>query len=207
VRKRWGWIVLILLLAVPLVLLLEDFTRQVLLVEFLRIIWSVRLLFDMLPQVPFWFLFLIVVAILAVRSLLVQRPQGRPATRVEREPMGPLAVLAGQVRRGAQSAYFRWTLARHLRNLILEALAHSHRLPTDEVGPRLQAGELALPPEVEAYLHGGQAPIYALPAGLFSGLRARLSWRDSVPTVDPDLERMVQFLESQLEVQHEHRGP
>jgi hypothetical protein len=75
------------------------------------------------------------------------------------------------------------------------------------VRQRLQAGELALPPEVEAYLQGGQAPIYTLPAGLFSGLRSRLPWRDSAPTVDPDLERMVQFLESQLEVQHEHRGP
>jgi len=207
VRKRWGWIVLILLLAVPFVLLLEDFTRQVLLVELLRIAWSVRILFEMLPQVPFWFLFLVVVAVLAVRSLLVQRPQGRPASRVEREPMGQLTVLAGQVRRGAQSAYFRWTLARHLQDLILEALAHRHRLTADEVRRRLQDGELALPPEVEAYLHGGQAPIYALPAGLLSGLRARLSWRDRAPTVDPELERMVQFLESQLEVQHEHRSP
>jgi hypothetical protein len=84
--------------------------------------------------------------------------------------------------------------------LVLEAIAHEQRLTPDEVGRRLDSGGLDAPPEVLAYLHAGLAPIYSRSSSVFWRLRDRLASGVKSTEIDPDLLRVVEFLEDQFEI-------
>lgn len=203
-KKYLGVVGLILLLAIPLVLLFRDFTREVLMVEILYIVWRLRILFESLPQIPLWTLFLIVVLFIAFRSL-IKRQQPSPASREAKvERQGPVYALSRGIERSATGAYFKWRLARRLRTLVVEVSAYQHRISSEQTKQSLDEGTLEAPPEVQAYLQTGLTPIYTLSAGLLARLWQRLSPGAWDAAVDPDLEQVVQFLETQLEVQHDH---
>lgn len=205
-KKYLRLVGLILLLAVPLVLLFKDFTREVLVAEILYIVWRVRILFESLPQIPIWTLFLIVVLFVAVRSLIKHRQPSPTSREVTAERQGPVYALSRRIERSTTSAYFQWRLARDLRTLVLEVLVYQHRISSEQSEQFLDVGTLDAPPEVQAYLQTGLAPVYTLSAGLLARLWQRLSPSTWDAAVDPDLEQVVQFLETQLEVQHDHRS-
>jgi hypothetical protein len=200
VRKRLWLILLVLILAIPLGLLLRDFARDVLLVELLRIVWGVRILLESLPQLALWIVFLFVALIVAVRSLVGRQGSGPQPLDEEGQQRGRISILSGRIRRSAESEYYKWHLARHLRRLVLETLAYEHRLTEEEVGQRLGSTALDAPPEVQAYLYAGLAPIYTRSSGLLGRLRHRLASSVQSTQIDPDLLQVVEFLEAQLEV-------
>lgn len=199
--KRWLVVGAVLLLAAPLVLLLRDFTREVLLVQLYRVAWTLRLVFETLPQTPLWFLFLAVVAFLAVRSLLRQ-PRPRRPTEAEVEHEGQLHRLVRWIEQAREGEYFRWSLSRQLGELALDVLAHEQRAAPGQIRRRLRAGELDAPPEVLACLEAGLRPAYLLPRGFLDRLRPRLL-PGAEPPPDPALEAVVRYLETQLEVDHD----
>ena len=199
-RRRWWLILAVLILAIPLGLLLRDFARDVLLVELLRVVWGVRILFESLPQLPIWILFLLAGLLVAVRSLLGRPGPGPLPLDTERQHRGQISLLTGRIRRSTGSEYYKWHLARHLRTMVLEVLAYEHQLTPEQVRQRLDSGALDAPPEVLAYLHAGLAPIYSRSSGLLGRLRYRLASSVQSTAIDPDLLQVVEFLEGQLEV-------
>jgi hypothetical protein len=202
VRRRWWLVLAVLILAIPLGLLLRNFARDVLLVEFLRVVWGGRILFESLPQLPIWLLLVFLGLLVAVRSLLGHpRPGPLHADKVG-QYRGRISRLAGRIRRSAGSGYYKWHLARHLRTMVLDALAYEHRLTLEEVRQRLDSGALDAPPEVLAYLCAGLTPIYSRSSGLLWRLRHRLASSVQSTTIDPDLLRVVEFLEDRFETGH-----
>ena len=202
VRRRWWLVLVVLLLAIPLGLLLRDFVRDVLLLELLRVVWGLRILFESLPQLLIWVLFLFLGLLIAVRSLLGRPVSGLLHQEEGDQHQGQISHLAQRIRRGADSKYHKWHLAHHLRTMFLEALAYEQRLTPEEVRQRLDSGALDAPPEVLAYLHAGLAPIYSRSSSLLWRLRYRLASRVHSTSIDPDLLRVVEFLEDQFEIGH-----
>jgi hypothetical protein len=206
-RQRLLLVGIVLLLALPLVLLLRDFAREVLLVELMRIFWGARILFESLPQLPLWVLVLLAVLVIAASSLRGARlPMGGAVGRPV-PPGGRVRTLARWIERASEGEYFRWKLARYLGDLTWQVMAHRERTTPQDLKQRLNAGGLDLPPAVETYLQAARVPSFGPGAGSLVRLWQRLRrGRSSFPP-DPTLESVIQFLEDQLEVQHDHDQP
>lgn len=204
-RQRLLLIGLVLLLAIPIVLLLRDFTRDVLLVEILVFVWTMRIILGSLPQLPLWLLFVILILLIALVSLLGQRrpePEAPPA--LERGP-GQIRFLARRIRRVRKGEYFRWDLARYVSGLVLDVLAYRERTTAAQLRSRLRTEGVDAPPDIHSYLRSGQSPIHTLSASLASRLKHLFSAGTRTPSHDQDIEQAVQFMEDQLEAQHDHR--
>jgi len=204
VRKRLLLIAAIVLLSIPLVLLLRDFAREVLLVQAYRIIWTVRILFDTLPQVPLWFFFLLIVAAIAARSVVKRHEPEPPPSENVAEREGQTPVLARWLDRAAKGEYFRWSLERHVADLSLEVMAYRQRIAPEEMRQQLREGSQDAPPEIQAYLQTRNKPAYSLPARPLSRFRNDPASNERSRPPDPALEAVVQFLEDQMEVHRDH---
>jgi hypothetical protein len=205
VRQRLLLIGLILLLAVPLVLLLQDFTREVLLAEVLFFIWTLRVILGSLPQLPIWLLFVILVFFIAAATLLGPRKPEPEAPRIGEPCPGQVGFLATRLRRVAKGEYFRWDLARYVSGLVLDVLAYRQRTTVARLRHRLRAGDLDVPPDIEAYLRTGQSPIYTLSASLASRVKRLFLPETWTPSIERDIEQAIHFMEDQLEAHHDYR--
>ncbi len=199
-RTRLLLLGLVLLLAIPLVLVLGDFARKAIAVPLLYILWIGRLLLNSIPQLPFWALLLAVALVVAGASLVGRKKPKRKASKEETDYEGRVRVLTRWIHHAAEGGdYSKWRLAQCLGQLTQEGLACRGRLDPEQVKDHLQSGEVNAPPEIQAYLQAGLAPMSYRPAGLFSRLSHRLRLSAQTFPIDLDPERAVQFLEDQLE--------
>jgi hypothetical protein len=204
-KQRLLLIGVVLLLAIPLVLLLRDFTREILLVEVLVFVWTMRIIFGSLPQLPLWLLFILLILFIAVVSMLGQRKPGPEPPRAEVRGPGQIHFLARRIRRVGKGEYFQWDLARYVSGLVLDVLAYRQRTSASQLRSRLRTEGVDAPPGIQTYLRAGQSPIYTLSANVASRLKHLFSPGTRNPPHDQDIEQAVQFMEDQLEAQHDHR--
>ena len=204
-RRRLLLVGLVLLLALPLVLLLRDFTREVLLAEVLVFVWTMRIVLGSLPQLPLWLLFILLVLFLSLLSLLGQRKPAPEAPQPEVRGPGQIRFLGSRIRRAGKGEYFRWDLARYVSGLVLDVLAYRQRTTASQLRACLRTEGVDAPPDIQKYLREGHSPIYTLSANLSSRFRHLFSPGSRNPPHDQDIDQAVQFMEDQLEAQHDHR--
>ncbi len=186
---------LILFLAIPFILLLGDFARDVIAVQITRLYWALGLLFDSMPQFLVWGLFLVVALAAALQSLVGGRwPTRRPRSIPTEEAVGPVRRISHQVQRAEEGVYFQWGLCQYLSRLTLEVLADRTGSSLAELRSQLRDGDLEVPPDVLAYLQQGLRPAFTKPPGVLAWLLRR----KSIPP-QPDLEAVLLFLETELE--------
>ncbi|MGD8398762.1 MAG: hypothetical protein PVG11_07885 [Anaerolineae bacterium] len=204
--RRSLWLLLVIVaLAVPLGLLLFDFARDVFVVEVLRFAWAIDILFDSVPQLPFWLAFLVLVLVVAAATLALGARRTPTREPPARRPEGQVEALARWIRRASQGDYFQWSLAQRLAGLAWEVLAFRAAAEPAEMRRRLEAGRLDVPPAVADYFGLGDVPRLRSRAGPLARLRRRLPGaRRRSPALDPSLERFATYLEEVLEVHHEH---
>ncbi len=208
-RKRLLLIGLVVLLAVPLALILRDFAREMVVMPFLYTIWLGRLVIQSIPQSLIWALFCMLAMLITLRSLAGRERPLQQAPGVEMGYPGQVRTWARRIYLAARGDYSGWRLAQYLERLILEVLAYRERLSTDQVKRRLAlpGEELDVPPEVQAYLQTRPMPPSSGPVGPFplSKLLYRLRLHAKPSSLDADLERVIEFLEGQLEVGRDSR--
>jgi hypothetical protein len=188
---------------------LRDVTREMLVVPLLYILWLGRLLWQSLPQALLWILFLALGLYVAVKSLSVGRDRAHRGRPVRESPVdnvgypGSVAVWARRVESARHGEYYRWYLARHLGKLAQEVLAYRARLAPDQVKSNqvFKENRVDVPPEIGAYFEAGQqlTPPRRVRFPRLSGLVSRLRSPAENPPLGLDPERVVWFLESQLE--------
>jgi hypothetical protein len=188
---------LLLLLAAPLVLVFRDLGRLVTL-EAMRIALTLRLWLEGLPQLGLWVALLAVILATAVTTLAGRSEPapgggGRPA-----DAPGQVWTLSRWVHRAAVSSYSRWTLSRYLEGLTWDTIAARHGVAAAKLRRRFRAGELALDPDIAAFLADASQrptrPEVQLWAWLHRLLRGRAMDRPALPS----LERIADYLEAQL---------
>lgn len=167
--------------------LAQDLVRAFLLTPLWSLYLALRLLWESLPGLWLWGTCVLSALALAVHSLLVRGGRAPAETEPETPPVGPLHRWARDVERAGSGEYFRWRLAQRLGGLAVEMLGHQHRLAREEVVRRLTEGGLETPGAVRAFLTAG------LTGGPF---RQAGNGRAG----QPDLDQVVAFLESLLEV-------
>jgi hypothetical protein len=195
-----GWI---LLLAIPLVLMLRNFARDVLLEALGRLLWVGRVLLESVAQEVWWFYFLVFALLVALRSLFKGGMRLRKAREAKMKQRGQIEILASWIQHAVLGDYFKRRLAQHLGQLTLEVLDYEEKISPVQLGQRLSEGNLDLPPEILALLQTELTPNASEPAGLLAGLRAGLQPGEQTSTPNVELERVVRFLEDRLEVQYD----
>jgi hypothetical protein len=200
VRRRLLLVGLVLLLAIPLTLALRNFARDVIVVPVLYILWLGHLLVQSIPQGVLWALLLLIALVISARSLSKGRSPAGKVREAWADCPGQVAAWARQIHRMTRGSYYEWSLAQHLAKLSLAVLAYRERLTREQIKQHLQAGKLDMPPEIQAYVQAGLSPFLPNSPSLLSRLVHRL--RQSVRTspLAVDLEKVVRFLEKQLEV-------
>lgn len=195
-RARLFRLALLLLLAALLTPFLKDFIRDVLLLPLLYLAWLARIIFDTIPQVAIWIVFLVVALLVALRSLSGGRAARLDTRETPATVVGRIESWVRLVDQAGQEHYARWRLARELRKLTLVILANEKQLSQEQIRQDLTEGRLDLPPEIQAYLQASMTS--------FSHFSPTRFWfwqrppRSSALDLDP--ERVLEFLEERYGV-------
>ncbi|MBN1178907.1 MAG: hypothetical protein JXD18_06830 [Anaerolineae bacterium] len=192
--------ILFLILASLLALTLYGFARDIVAVEVLRVVWILRIIAANMPQLPVWVVFLLTAVVIALGALL----KGERATWRPIEPERPreqhVRTLAGWIERAQERPYSRWRLAQMLGDLTQETLAYTRQTDPADIRRRFQTGTLDIPKDVQSYVRAGFGPMLWQQDGFLSKIlpRKRPSLLGAALHLDP--ERVIQFLEEQLEM-------
>ena len=209
-RRLLLLLLVVALLALPLALFLQDFSRMIV-TELLNGIQVIRHRLESIPQTVIWELLAVLVVVAAIGSLF---GWSRPPLGDDAKPPhvpGHIRELSLWIRRAAEGRYFRWTLNRYMRNLAWDIMAYRARTTPRRLKQRFRAGEIELPPFVADYVESASAMPPPSRPSLRDLLFPRPTWeagrrsRSEAGPVrsSPQLEALVQFLEDQLEVEHD----
>lgn len=210
---------LLLLLAALVALLAGGEVREAVTRPFVYAAWFVTVLFADFPQAAVWAVFVTCGLIIALSSLRGGERPARRALAREDKAQGRVARLAGWLAGAAEGRYFRRQVARHVLDLTLRAKGYEETLTPRQVEDLLTGSDLRLPPGLRDYLASRINLAYLGDLESMSRPRSALldSLRDaffppqrpngSHPVeVEPELARLVEYLESELEIPHEHRN-
>ena len=182
-----------LVLAALFGFLVRDFVREVIVQPFLYVIWFITLFLRSLPQFFFWIVFVLLALFVAARSL---RGRKQVAQKVYREPAqlgGPVAVWARLIHHAERGGYSRWQLAQSLAKLTWDIFGDGERLTAQQIDARIKAGQLKLPPEIQAYFAASMTPYQPT-----SRFRRFLLGKGSATPLDLNPEQVVAHLEDKL---------
>jgi hypothetical protein len=193
-RNRFLPLGLILFLAILLTLVSHDFMREAMVRPLLYVLWVGRLIFESIPQIVIWAIFLFIALLVAGKSLLKKRSLSRQSQRPETIEPERIEAWLKLLHRANQEDYYKWQLAQRLQKLTLEALAQDEQLTIKQVRQHLVAGELGLPPEIQAYLEAGMTSF-----SHFLGPQSRFRLRRQSSPLDLKPERVIRFLEEKLD--------
>lgn len=190
-RARLFRLALLLILAALLTPFLKDFIRDVLLLPLLYAAWLARIIFETIPQVAIWIIFLFVALLVTLRSLSGGRAVRLDSRETPVRVTGRIESWARLVDQAGQEHYARWRLAREMRKLTLAILASEKQLSQEQVMRALQDNRLDLPPEIRAYLQASMTSF-----SYFSPTRFWFWQKPTRPSdLDLDPEQVLQFLE------------
>lgn len=186
--RRYLPLAVVLIITALLVLLLDNFLREVIIQPLLYVLWFGGLVLSSLHQSVFWGVLLLVALVLILRSL--GAGPRIPATVPEKRypSQGPVRRWAALLERAEQQRFARWNLAQSLRKLSQELLSPDERGPGSR---NKSAFEERLPPEIEEYFNAKLPPAERI------SLRQRLQAQQSSPSHPLDLAPtvVVDFLE------------
>jgi hypothetical protein len=197
-------LILLLLLAVPLALVLRNWTREAIVIPLLYLVWLGRLVLASIPQSLIWAVFLLAAAYIAVKSLSGRRnppAQPRPESEIY---MGRVALWARRIHVAAHGYYYRWNLANALGRLGLELSTYHARPNRAQRDAYHEIEKLAAPPEIQAYLQAGLTSPPMRSLHLFSSLGQWLRPQVSDSPLDLDPEKVIRFLEDQMGDQNDY---
>lgn len=206
-RRRVLAILLLVLVALALMSLVRGLASQVLVAPLLYLLWLLHVLLDGIPQLFFWFLAVFLFIRIVYPSLFTGRPTLYPPEVVEGSPPeGRAAVWQRRLQLARAGHYSKWGMARNMALLAIDIFAYQDRITLGEVRARWQHGDYQLPPEAAAYLQLGMAGQPPSSPPWWVALRTWWSARGqraAPPVFDVDLERLLTFLENEMEVVHD----
>jgi hypothetical protein len=186
--------------------LVRDIARQQIAIPLSYVLWVGDIVFRIVSQVTVWTIFLMVVSFMAIRSLLRSKSGQQKYRPVRKHSRGRVHELTKLINFAQKWQYSHWNLAHYVAELEIDVLAlHGHGDPR-EIQHRLREGAINMDEEILSYFQLGVSK-YALPEpkSLITRLKERCGFVQPAERSAPiDLERVVAFLEHQLEISHEH---
>jgi hypothetical protein len=194
-----------LLVAALLAVVLKDWLRETVAPALLYTLWVGYLVFRSIPQSALWATFLALALLVALGSLRRGKKALPKLEEIQGDHPGRVQALTAWIGKTAQGDYFRWRFARYLEDLSVQVLAHRERLTPEQVRDRLGAAALGVPPEIRAYLLAGRKQMAPMPGPILLRLSRLLRPGGQTSPLHLDTERVVQFLEDQLEISYDRQ--
>ena len=174
----------------------------------LATIWRAYLMGDSIPQVMIWAIFVAAIPILAIFVLIQGKSKLVKDDLISKQVNSGLVVKWSKlIQRSGSGDYFKRRFVRELSDLTIATIRYRERLSEDEVKKALRSGQLPLEPGIYEYLAQGWRREYFPPAdrnkrpGLLRGLLNKSPSADvDARWKDPNMEKVVEFLEEELEV-------
>jgi hypothetical protein len=220
----------VLALSAALLFWARGFIREVIVLPLSYLIWVGGVFLETTPQIFFWAALLLLAGMAAYRSLVGSRRAAAPLAPdvvdylPERARSGQVAYWAGRIGalRAGRSPYFTGALHQAVTRLLLDTLAYRYHLTPNQVEDRLRAGSLDVPEPVRDYALGGMRRLDPEPVPLWQQawtrlstyLRALLRAQPAAPAEQDDLDPqnaarvrfIIEYLEKELEVSHDHHS-
>ena len=208
-------IVLLIVLILILALGIKDFVREAIVVPVSYIFWLSNIFFKTVPQAAFLGLLVLVILYIGLGSLSPEkkaRSEDQPY-ELRTPARARVSFWSLQVRMLRGSNYARDRFSQFLTKLVVDVLAHEQQLTRLQLEDAVEEGKLDIPIEMKAFLTRHQQ-------AASSGSRRLLAWLGRVLTqiwqkawgypspVQTSseyayLEKIVLYLEKQLEIKHE----
>ncbi len=223
-------VVFIIIVAV-LMLLAQDIIREVVVLPISYLVYATRLLVRTTPQIFFWMATVLLLFVAAYRSLAGRPKKLAPTPPMLDDFDSPNEVIRGRasywmlkahLAQQGDSEYYQRAFHTALARLVLDVLAYRYRLVPNQIEDRLRAGTLQVPPEVSEYILSVLVRDDAYRVNAFTGwfkdrfaglvrwfrqLMGRLSNSgpaETAPRVDPQVARILKFMEEELELEVLH---
>lgn len=139
-------------LALPLMILLEDFVRDAIVLPAGYYIWYFGVILDALPESLLVGVLVLVLLTIALRSLRRKKAVIWQPRLSERQSSGNIRVWTDRINLVSQGHYSCERFEHLFGQLVMRWLAHEERLSLRETVRCLQAGEADVPPELASYL-------------------------------------------------------
>jgi hypothetical protein len=199
-KKSLLWIGLILLFAAPLVIVLHGFARKVIVVPLMYIFWAGHHIFQSIPQSILWALFLAIAILTSLKSLVKPQKPNDIVKDVEKENLGQVSLWAERFHMKNE-----WTISRYLKELVVTALAYNRQQSHKKIREDIESGELDTSSEIQALLKLGFKRIPESSHRSFLRYLFRPRSRKKIAlSLEFEPEKVVKFLENQLEIENEY---
>jgi hypothetical protein len=177
----------IILLAILLAFPLRGFVYSNLIAPFSFIWFYLVYYYHVIPQQFYWFIILLVAAYIALGGLLENPFRRKQKFLVKRQVKGPVESLASWINDSRRGVYSRWRVARSL-GLMASSILEMRGGKSGRI-KSLKGKDWNPPPDVQNYLEAG-----------LNGSFADYPLSAKKTPFDVDLENVVAYLESQLEM-------
>jgi hypothetical protein len=192
-KRRFMPLAASLLLTIVLVFVVEDFLRKVIVDPLLQVAWFITLVLGSIAQEIYWAIFIVLVLVIARKSLVKGKAFRRGSPTLKESNQGPVATWSALLERAEAQTFSRWRLAQAFRRLTRDLLSAED----SPYRPRRNDWEhvkSALPPEMVAYLES-PLPSYRTISRFWPLRQAN---RHTV-LLDMDPEQIVKYLEEKLD--------
>ncbi|MDF1515274.1 MAG: hypothetical protein P1S60_15805, partial [Anaerolineae bacterium] len=157
-EKRYillGMVLGLTILTLLLVLFVDDFVRDVILVPFAYYLWLGGIIINALPQSCFIPVLIAISLVIILPSLRkVRKVIWRPETRKENVP-GEVSMWTHRLQLLTEGSYSQNRFAYHLGYLVVKILAYEQRLSIRETMTRLENNAFDIPDPVRQYVLTG----------------------------------------------------
>ncbi len=195
-------VAILLVLALPLMFMLEDFVRDAIVIPLAYQVWFLGVILNALPQA--WLLAVVIALMLYLGAKSLQRDRSTAWRRQTRrhETEGSVSEWSKRLQLVTRGAYSQQRFNHQLGQLMLRVLAHEQHLTMRETIRALEDGGLDVPPELEAYLKEAVRPRRPTEGGLLDRIKSIVlgkqtkesTVRDVAARIDPAL----RYVETQL---------
>ena len=187
----------LIILAAILAFLLKDIVQITVIPVLFYIIWLLRIVYESLPQGFWWVALLLVLLVIAVKSLIRKSDASGTLNSKSSLNKSRLELWIKWLEQADQGGYFKWYLAHKLSLLTLTVLSSQERYSNDQLDIIIRQGLSNLPDNLQEYML----------IGLDNRMSFNFSAKNPVPffsqptvklTLQP--EEIIEFLEDQLEI-------
>jgi hypothetical protein len=189
-------------MGLPLMFLMENFIRDVIVTPVAYMAWVAGVVLDALPQSYLLAAIIAVAIYAAARSLSREPPPPKRHKLTSAPPEGTAAAWYRKLELTTKGAYSQQRIQQHIGQLILQVIAHEQRLSVREIAHRINTDEIEIPAELNVYIEAAtyrglpRAP--SLLSRLKSFIMGTSAPKNAIRTVALDLDPALRYVEAQL---------
>jgi len=224
-------LILILLVSSVVLFWLRDVVREVVVLPLSYLFFVAGILIDSTPQLFFWLAVLLIAFWIAYRSISSKRRAVPPLGMPIKNDLDRLGQFSGRVSfwttkvaqmRRYNSSYYQSTFHQSLSRLVTDLMAHRYRLSQFQVEERLRSGLLEVPPDVRDYILASMGRFEPDTRSFLARLLQQVTDRiknwfyerfgqalfkkdDALESqTEAQIERVIQYMEEELELSHDY---